>query len=234
MSDPAKIALDIETISPQLGPHQKPNFENPEHFELLIVGLGYQSERGEIEELTALFRNDPTPDAELELVKDVVAWIQDHPADQVITYNGTRFDLTHLEGRPRIIEDGTGPVTTELLAMVDELDHLDLKPAAWRRYGDYTSLEKVCRSEGLTVEETRFGDFDHGMKLDAVLNRGVSDSSIVKSGDVPALGERWLAASAGENPEQLDIEGTRQMLEHYALADIKPLFRLADAHPFSV
>lgn len=227
-----RIALDIETISPQLGPNDRPDFENPEHFELLIVALGYQPKGGEVEDLTALFRREPSPDAELELVSDVVEWIGNHPADELVTYNGTRFDLTHLEGRPRIIEGGTGPVTSMFQDIQDELDHLDLKPAAWRRFGDYTSLEKTCQHQGLPVEETRYADFSHGLDLNTVLNRRVSANSIVQSKDVPAIGESWLAAAAGEDDVDVDIDGSRQMLEHYALADIKPLFQLADSHPF--
>lgn len=226
-----RIALDIETISPNLGPNDRPDFEDPNDFEIFIIGLGYQSPDGDIADLSALFRTNPTPEAELGLIQEAINWIDAYEAEQLITYNGSTFDLTHLQGRPELIEGEGGSVTTLVQDTLTAFDHLDLKHAAWRQFGDYTTLEELCRYIGEPVEETKYADFEHGFELGEVLNHPITTDLTVESGHIPEIGERWLNAVSDFDGEG-DTDETRKMLEHYALADIKPLFKLADAHPF--
>jgi len=74
---------------------------NPDHLELLCIGVGHQPGPGEHVETHVLFRRDWTPEAELELLYRLYEWVRTHISEYLLTYNGKKFDLMHLRGRGR-------------------------------------------------------------------------------------------------------------------------------------
>ncbi|MFC7229935.1 hypothetical protein N0B31_21230 [Salinirubellus salinus] len=142
-----------------------------------------------------------------------------------MTFNGDRFDLPVTAGR--LERTGAADATTALDALLESVDHLDLKHSAWSAYGNYTSLEELCAHQDLAVGRTHWADYALDVAgMDTVLDR--ARESYVTSADVAAAGEVYLAAlDAGADASTLEA-----VLTDYTLADVDHLFTLADRHPF--
>ncbi|MFC7047299.1 3'-5' exonuclease [Halobacteriaceae archaeon GCM10025711] len=232
-----RVALDIETISPNVGKNERPDFGNPDDFELLAVGLAYDGPRNPtVGSKRVLLRDDPSPAAELDLLQRTVSALRTYNPETLITYSGEEFDLPILLGRPiRAADNPAGDAALgELETALNGVEHDDLKYEAWETYGDYLTLEELAIKEGLRPAETRFEDFDHGMDLPSVRPSN-STKPTVQSKDIPGIGEVWLHARSPvhDNIGPCNVDATRDLIEHYTLGDIEHLFSLADARPFN-
>lgn len=224
-----RLGLDIETISPTLADDAYPDFDDPGDFELLATAVVYEPPAGEpVEDVR--WRDGIDAESEAAHAIAVADLIEAVDPAQVVTYNGDRFDMPILRGRARVASERLGEQTaaTRMAGALDGRDHLDLKHAAWDRYGRYSSLEDVLEANDLPVRRTLLTDYDHGHDL---AYRSPADPAYIQSSDIPAIGEAYLRTIAGE-ADNVDVAVTREMLAEYALGDIEHLLTLADRHPF--
>lgn len=223
------FALDIETISPGAEPSGS-DFRDSSFFEMLAVGVGYQSESMASPDIDVLFREGATPQSEADLLDRLYDWFDsriDSDEPVVLTYNGDAFDMIHLRGRARISgqEVGSRPTFDAISHLLDRLTHDDLKDDVWAAYGNYTSLENACRKAGIPVEEVFFEDYNHGLTVD-----WRTGNSPVTSSDVPHIGSRYLEL-ADTTPTTEQAAALHNLLYDYTVADIGPLFKLAESRP---
>lgn len=235
---PGRFAIDIETVSPSLAPYERvPDFEDSRYFELLAVALGHETPAGE-REVAVLFRDGTTPASELDLVERVCRWLRARDGERYLTYRGEAFDVPHLLGRTEAaLADCPGREGEAVLAdlrtlLTDDLAHDDLGPPAAAAFGDYTSFEDACERAGVETEATRWAAYDHGTDLDDLRPPKHRGEVTVLNRDVPVLGGRYLALAEAGATETVTFRALRDLLEHYARADVAPLFDLADARPF--
>lgn len=226
------LALDIETVSPDREPTEGAHFRDSSYFELLAVGLGYRPEPGAAVERTVLFREDGSPDAELALLDAVGDWCGERGADTLLTYNGTDFDLLHLDGRADLAGEAAGDQRTDRLAPIRDLDHVDLMADVEACWGGRRNLEWVCGKLDVAVESTKWADYDHGLDPDEWRSFGDRGAEAVKNTDVPRFGERYLALADVDARGTVTFRALGDLLADYTLADIEPLFELLDRRPF--
>ena len=226
MSHIVRAAFDIETVSPDVPEDKYPDFTDSHDFELSGAGIAYEYEDGSREAVVE-WRNGWGPRAELDLIQTLLDRLE--PAGTVITYNGERFDLTHLEGRARIAGEVVGERAHESVQKyLDRTEHIDLQPEAWDAYGEYTSLEETLEQVGIEPIETLPSEFDCRIPRDE-WTKNLSEP--VTSKDLAILGEIYLEAVDG-NRNDVSTTALEEMLTHYAQADVELLFELADARPF--
>lgn len=230
----SRIAFDIETVSPDVPHDQRPDFKDANDFEFLISGLGYQVTPGTEIETELIFRYGWGATSELQVIEQTLDWIEDRDPDQLITYNGTSFDLNHLRGRAVIVSSATddyNDLVDRIDAFLNAIEHIDLRDDAVGVYGNYPRLEDVCRGEGVDTESTYLEDY--GICIDRLNeHRGSATwgDAIIGNADVPVLGEWYLDSFEDEDIKTNDKYF--EALSHYARADIEPLFELADKRPF--
>jgi hypothetical protein len=232
-----RLALDIETISPDVPIDERPDFGDSSQFELLCTALGYEPPDEGSHTEGVIFRESHTRSAEVDHLYRVAKQIIDLDPETIITFGGEEFDFNHLQGRASILSDTLDePNLPSVIAdALGRADHLDLQPSAWDAYGTYTSLEHTCHENGLKPRETRFDLYDHGHPLS---HRDDPDNPVpghVESGDVPEIGEALLRHWGGErdgDAGRINPDEAASMLGDYARGDIAHLFALADRHPF--
>lgn len=226
------LALDIETASPDIPPGKRPNFRDTSNFELVAIAVGHRDSHGKID-TNVFFRNGGWEQKHRNILIDLAEiWCDekvdgDLGSEPILTYNGKAFDEIHLRN------------WAEEANSVEKIDtlfnqHIDLSEE--RRHLDTQSrtLEGVCRSIGIEIEETRFDDYD----LDNQARGKIPDGDSVLSGKHlgDTLGEHFIDTldwhcENGCMPEQLFRHTDRElkrMIRDYAEADIRPLFRLHD------
>lgn len=233
---PGRFALDIETVSPSLDHYERPpDFEDPQHFELLAVVLGYESGDGE-REAEMLFREANGPDGELDLIDRTCDWIARRSGDTCLTYGGEGFDFVHLAGRAaaavRERPDRADSLERIRTLLESELGHIDIQPAAWDAFGEYTRLEEVCEAVGIETEATEWASYEHGIDLNDLRPTKYQRFDKVINKDVPVFGERYLALADAGATETLTFRSIHDLLDHYGQEDIAHLFDLADERPF--
>lgn len=217
------LAIDIETAD-RTPPDTTVDLTDTTTLGLVAVGLGYRSCPGDPVESTVLLRAGPWgPDETATLLERVCAWIDDRPADAVITYNGRRFDEPHL----RTWAETTGP--TRVRRAIQRLfdSHIDLHEwavdayeRAFSREHPGIALDRVCAWEHITMPRVRYDDF--GLEHDPFLAE--VDQPHVTGGHVGSfLGDAYVTAS-GERRAELAAP-----LRAYTRSDIDPLFALADS-----
>lgn len=229
------LALDIETVSPTVPADSYPDFDDSTDFELLAVGLGYQAKSGApAEDVTVLFRDGWSADAELSLIDEVIEWCTGRDADSLLTYNGGAFDMVHLSGRARLAGEQAGSTSTlaAFESLADEIEHDDLKPAAWDAWGQYTTLEECCRNQRIDVVETPWDEYEHGLEPSTWRRPADRGKTEVTGADIPQFGERYLNLCDAEADDSTAYHEISELIEHYTCADIEPLFELADSRPF--
>ncbi|MFC7070511.1 ribonuclease H-like domain-containing protein [Halobaculum lipolyticum] len=226
MANVQRAAFDIETVSPTVPDDEYPDFTDSRDFELSGAAIAYEYTDGSREEMVE-WREGWGPKREVELIETLLDRLE--PAETVVTYNGERFDFTHLEGRARIAGAEVGKRAHEpVQAYLDGIKHIDLKPDAWEAYGDYTSLEDTLTAVGIDPIETVPGEFSHGIPRSEWSKK---PTETVESGDLAVLGEIYLDAVEGKR-DDISLSALEEMLSHYARADVELLFDLADARPF--
>lgn len=225
------LAIDIETASP----HKEPkgdNFQDTEYFELVAVGLGYQSEPTADIETEVLFRNGGwDSEATSELLQRVSTWCGEREAEGILTHNGERFDEIHLKGwADEVTESGVWPEGSKEFDSLFS-SHIDLNPLAVERYQDRleswrdrVKLEDVCEWEELDVPETYYDDYELGrlVEHDAIDSAHVTNIHIGK-----VLGEAYVEHQNRGSTGTEQFQELERLLQHYTKADIEPLFHLA-------
>lgn len=227
-----RVALAIETITPDAD--EEPEYGDPDDYELLAVALAYDGPRNPtVGTERLLLRDDPSPDAELDLFQRLLSALTTYDPATIVTFGGEEFDLPILLGRPiRANDEQPGyAIRNNLDTLVESFDHQDLAEDAREAYGDDATLEDVLRGEGLEPTETRFDDVDHGLDLAAVRS---SESAVVGNDDVANVGEVWLHARSPFHDDigPCRVEPTRELIERHAMGEVEHLFDLADARPF--
>lgn len=232
-----RLAFDIETVSPDVPHDEMPDFEDSSDFEFLISAVGYQPEPGDDVETELFFRDGWGPEAELDVIEATLEWLEARNADTLLTYNGARFDLLHFVGRAEIASEQLGAregLVARVQQFLDGIDHDDIRNDARNAYGGYPSLEDVAFKNDVTVEQTHLEDF--GLSADRLNqhrdSRSWGKSHIVNS-DIPILGEEYLDLVDDGETDSETYDSIRRAFDHYARADIEPLFELADVRPFA-
>ncbi|AEH39226.1 hypothetical protein [Halopiger xanaduensis] len=231
-----RFAFDIETINPQLEAHQKPDFQNPEHFELFSLCCAYQPEPGANIEHEVFFRQGRDAASELDLIEETLEWFDVRDAESIITYNGEYFDFTQFEGRARVAADDLGDrhdVVDQVESFLASIGSDDLKEDSWDCFGDYTRFEETCEYCGIEPPRTMLSEFDVDTS-DYPEHRSTTDAMkrYFVGRDVPVVGEKYLDLLEVGATETKTFCELHRMLEHYAATDVVPLFELADERPF--
>ena len=229
-----QLAIDIETVSPHLPASQKPDFENPNDFELLCVGTGYRPSPESDVEVAVHFRAGTSPESEAEVIGSAIQWCLDREASTLITYNGDGFDFPIMRGRARRAGDACGQAG-RLRSIFERLDaaveHDDIKRECWEAFGEYTTLEDSFVAAGVDVTPAFWNDYDHGIDPDSFRIPRYQGKREVTSFDIAQFGERYLTA-VRDGDESRDVQELRAMIDAYTRGDVEPLFELADRRPF--
>ncbi|MFC5367025.1 hypothetical protein [Salinirubrum litoreum] len=232
-TDGGTLALDIETVSAV--PESEVDLDDSSTLELLCVAVGYRDRPGGHVETEVLFREGTDDRSELQLYADLCDWIEARDPARLLTYNGSGFDLPHLRTRIDLIADASD-LWSETVKCVVRLFGTSDGPGAL----DHTDLyERGSLADATDSRATYWDVYRHS--LDPTDWRGEQreagrypddwdlDDPRVRGGDVPGFGDRYLslvADGAGDDPE---ARALRELLRHYAVADVDPLFTLADA-----
>lgn len=231
-ADGGTLALDIETVSAV--PEAAVDLDDSTTLELLCVAVGYRERPGGRVETEVLFREGADERSELTLYADLCDWVESRDPDRLVTYNGSGFDLPHLRTRIELIADASdlwsetvervvrlfgtsdGPGTldhTDLYHRGKLADVTDQRPTYWDVYRH--SLDPT----EWRAEQREAGRFPADWDL---------DDPRVRNGDVPGFGERYLSLVADGERDGVEARALRELLRHYAVSDVAPLFTLAD------
>lgn len=231
----SRLAIDIETVSPNHEYWEKPNFRDPRDFELLAVALAYQQSPDSEVQTQVFLRDGWGPDSELALIYDSVAQLEAMEAKAYLTYNGEDFDFPQLRGRARLAaeEAGTDGALTERIdraLLVGESD--DLKHDAWKAFGKYTTLRDVCAHMRVPQETQTWREYDHGLDADDYRVDRDKGNPLLTGADVAQFGEHYLDWCDGDGGDEKRHSELEELLRVYAVSDVVPLFELADSRPF--
>lgn len=207
-SEPSKkpaVALDIETIN--LVPDPDLDFQDPTHWTVFCIPLGYRSPDGSIE-TDVLFRTGPTACDERELIDRTIEWIrsQNPTPKEIITYNGAAYDIPILKHRATVTTRecrGHHPTRSDMQLILDYLNHNDLAQTVKEQAGYNVKLESALDYHDIPTVET-------------TLNGGEIDGS-----DMPTIGLDIIAGDASDRE--------KQAVREYAESDVEPLFALDSA-----
>lgn len=232
------FVLDIETISPNKRPTEPHHFLESDYFEVFAVALGKQKPNSVEVTPTVLFRNDNSKQSEWDLIERTMKWLRERmeePEEHTIyTYNGEAFDFVHLRGRAEILEDElnqTGLVK-QVRDTIEKANHVDLHTPAWEKYGDYTTLDETCEELDLEEDIVLIEAYNHGLNPSDWRDPSHIGRADVFNQDIPVLGEQYLHLKSKvelTDEEQEQFDELETMIEEYALHDVEPLFKIADA-----
>lgn len=233
-------ALDIETCSTVNERKHEPT--NPNHQEILCIGVGYSGPDTEDLDSTVLFRKDASDQAELELIEETIQWLEEREWEALVTFGGAWFDLPVLIGRAELTsnalkEQSRGSTVRDAL---ESYYHADLSATKNRTLGT-GSLEDMAAHVGSPPPETHWTDFDHGLsprawrseQWPAMRERGREppaddlDDPVVFNSDIPHFGDAWLDSMAAGQTAVAD--SLFDCIETYTLADIEPLFAIVES-----
>ncbi|AUV82840.1 hypothetical protein C2R22_15340 [Salinigranum rubrum] len=229
------LALDIETASPFESPDPS-DFDDTRYFELVAVALGYRPAPNADPELAVFLRRGGwAVEHTADLLVRAMEWCDDRESDRLLTYNGEGFDLVHLRNW---VDEAAETGHSDLGERFDRLTarHLDLKRPATERYRDrlpgrasFHKLERVCRWEGIDVEETRYADYD--LNPDFLRGVGVPERDAAVEGKHvgQGLGAAYVEGVAAGLDDRLTYRELDRLLRDYARSDVAALFELADA-----
>lgn len=102
------VALDIETISPDLDDTTDVDFLSSRDFELLCVGLAHRLSPTSDVEIDVIWRPGISDGDEYQLLAETAEWLHEHHYDRILTFNGARFDARHIRGRAMIVGEKVG------------------------------------------------------------------------------------------------------------------------------
>ncbi|MFP8890632.1 hypothetical protein ACLI4U_12760 [Natrialbaceae archaeon A-CW2] len=231
-------AFDIEVLTTV--PEAELDLDNSDHVEILCVGLGHQPQRGVPCQSEFILREERTPESELACIEEAVVWLEEHDFSSILTYNG-EFDFKHLRGRAKRAADDSGERTRgeNLAKRIDDLEaiHIDLMPLS-KLIGRGSKLEDVTKAVGEPVQETHWDIYNHGLhpgedwrkeQWDAMGWQPADDPSDCRvfAADIPHFGRAYLEHQQG-NGRSSNSRALRELLRHYTLGDISPLFAIAE------
>lgn len=235
MKENHRVAIDIETVSPNHKYWEKPDFRDPNDFELLAVALAYQQSPGSDIQTQVFMRDGWGPDSELALIYDTVTQLEAAEAETYLTYNGEAFDFPHLRGRARIAAEDAGTDG----ALAERIDRIlsagtsdDLKHDAWRAFGKYTTLEDTCAHMRVSQETPDWQEYAHGLNADDFRVDRDKGNKLLTGADVAQFGEHYLDWCDGDSADEKRRSELEELLRVYAVSDVVPLFELADCRPF--
>ncbi len=210
------VALDIETISQV--PEEEFDFENSDHVELLCIGVGYTPNLGTPGASEVLFRTGTAPATEASLLEEFCGYVEARDPDQLVMFKGD-FDRRHLLGRAERLVDLESELDARIESIFVEREVVNLDP--------WGSLE-----ENADVPPTYWDIYDHALdpaewRTDHPRYSGDISDPRVTNTDVPHFGERYLEL-CDENADGRERRALRELLRHYTVADIDPLFELVD------
>ncbi len=106
-----KLALDIETVNVV----PAPDFDDPTDWEVFAIAVATR------EESDVFLRREWDPIDERSTIRNALQWIADRNPDEILTYNGQRYDFPILRHRSQSlgVADGWGLI-------VDNTNHIDL------------------------------------------------------------------------------------------------------------
>ena len=233
-------ALDIETITTV--PERDLEPTNPDHQELLCIGVGYRSSPDAEVEVDVLFREDASPSAELKALEAAATWFEARDIEVLLTFGGAWFDLPVMVGRAdRVATTLNEPERAEnVRATLESFYHADLSATKNRVLGE-GSLEDMANHVGSPAPKTHWTDYETGLapenwretQWEVMREDGRNPPSdevadhVVFNSDVPYLGDAWLTAQAEGDHER--CAALKECLETYTSADIRPLYAIADA-----
>lgn len=240
-----RVGIDIETVATvseqEIEAYKDANNGdlNPEHYELVAVGVGYQSRGDEPTDTEVILREEPETDDEFRVIEDVVDYLHRTDATTLLTFGGTWFDIPVLRGRAEIIAETVG-VGRERLERVhqtlDSLFHADLKQGVYRVF-DGGSLEKTAKKVGSEPPETFWDVYCHD--LDPEESRRTFDDGpwnnlrdpVFYNKDMLFFGDHFLRTTE-DPPESVPRRALYKMIHEYTRTDITPMFDIADDERF--
>ena len=208
------VALDIETISTV--PEGEFEFDNSDHLELLCIGVGYAPYQGAPGTSHTLFRSGTTDASEAALLQQFCDYVESHTPSQLVTFKGD-FDHQHLIGRAEKLSEIEPILGTRVRNLFTEHEWTNLDP--------WGSLE-----DNADVSTTHWDIYEHSLhpaewRKDHPRFDGDSDDPTVYNLDIPYFGQRYLELT--EQPESPpEHRALHELLRHYTVADIDPLFEL--------
>lgn len=215
-------ALDIETL--MTVPESELDLGNSEHVELLCVALGYRAGPDAPPETTVLFRENRNPASEIALVESVCEWLERRDPSILLTYKGADFDIEHLRNRPQLAGAQADADAGGDQNPFDEL----LETVEYRNLDRGGKLDRVA-----DMEPTYWDIYDHSLNPTSWrVEQGKSGSALADTrldgGDLPHFGERYLELCERGNSVSRECRALHEMIRHYAVSDIRPLFELYD------
>lgn len=240
-----RVGIDIETVATvperEIEAHKDANSGdvNPEHYELVAVGVGYQPREGEPTDTEVILREEPEPDDEFRVIEDVVDYVRRTDATTLLTFGGTWFDIPVIRGRAEIIAERIG-VDRERLERVhrtlDSLYHADLKQGVYRVF-DGGSLEETAEKVGSKPSETFWDGYCHDLNPEEA-RRTFDDGPwnnlhdpVFYNKDMLFFGDHFLS-SREDPPESVPRRALYKMIHDYTRTDITPMFDIADDERF--
>jgi len=210
---PPTIAVNIETIHKTS--YERLAFHNSAHFELLCAGIGYRPSPETTPEIEILWREGPTHAEEFQVLANISNLLNNREFETLLTFNGAKFDIRHLQGRAKLVADLTGQQKL-LGAMHRALEtetHRDLRQDIILEDGDQMWLNEAL--EAYTDDQLPSLSWE-GDPLD---RRRLSE-----------LGEKYLRYRAVLS-DTAEPRGTqlKDLLETYVTSRTEPLFELHDA-----
>jgi uncharacterized protein YprB with RNaseH-like and TPR domain len=204
-----RFALDIETIPLT----NDPDFDDPTDWTVFAVALGHQagaSDAGDLD-VDVLFRTTDSIEAENRLLHNTLDWIADRTRRgeprELLTYNGSSYDLPILEDRARRVRRSTprSNVVERLVLLHDSTDHVDLIQIMRENQGFWISLDNALDMHGIDADESYWSN------------------EKITGADMPSMGRELIA----NRPPGVN-DDLRDAVRRYASSDVAPLFELHD------
>ncbi|ELZ17955.1 hypothetical protein C477_12142 [Haloterrigena salina JCM 13891] len=229
-----RTAFDIETINAEIPDDEEFDMKNSEHVEMFCICAAYQPEPAKPVDYEVFFREDSSPEAELDVIEETVQWLESKPGHTLLTYNGNSFDIPHLEERARIAAetiDRRFNVPERVESFLKGTGSVDLYPCVTDALGEKVQFEEACERFEIRVPETPLDEYEMG--IDPIPQRPTYKGiePVFKGCDVPVVGERYLKLADVGATDTLVFQEMRAALDHYATTDVTPLFELADRVP---
>jgi hypothetical protein len=213
LSDGGVVAFDIETISTV--PESELNLDKSNHLELLCIGVGYAPRPGQPGTSDVLVRGGRSAEAEADLIERFCEYVDAADPEHLLLFKGD-FDLKHVPGRAEQV--GSQDLNQRLRNILDEPEVINLTPPG--------SLEDNIDEP----VETHWDIYDHSLnpeewRVNHPRYTSDPEDPRVTNKDIPYFGERYLELVEGE-VESTEVRALRELIRHYTLADIDPLFEM--------
>lgn len=240
-----RVGIDIETITTvpeaEIEAYKDANSGdvNPEHYELVAVGIGYQPRAGEPISTDVILRADSTAVDEFRVIEAVGEYVQESDATTLLTFGGTWFDLPVLRGRAEIAGKAAAVDDDRIDRVHQTLEqhyHADLKQGVYRVF-DGGSLEATAAQVGTEPPETYWDVYRHD--LDPTGARESFDDGPWETPEDPVFynmdmlffGQHFLDPRS-DPPESVSRRALTKLLTEYTRTDIAPMFHIADDDRF--